>query len=83
MVRRSDEGCSGTRKLDFLRSRQLYYEYDIHPTDAEAAKFPFSPEDNRKNTRVKQKGIPWVSADSWSRQAAVDGQAFFLYLTVK
>ena len=31
----------------------------------------------------KQKGIPGLSADSWSHRAAVDGQALFLYLTVK
>ena len=51
--------------------------------DAKAAKFPFLSEDNRKNRLVKQKGIPGLFADSWSHRAAIDGQALFLYLTVK
>jgi hypothetical protein len=51
----------------------FYYEYNFHSTDAKAAKFPFLSKENRKDRLVKQKGIPGLSADSWSHRTAVDG----------
>jgi len=36
-----------------------------------------------KSDVSSRKAFPGLSADSWSRQAAVAGKALFLYLTVK